>query len=157
MWAVTAYYNPARFKRRLANYKLFYANLRAPLVTVELSFDDHFELTDDDADVLIQISGGAVLWQKERLLNLAVKSVPPDVKNVVWIDCDVVFERQDWMDEAERLLDTFNVVQPFSEVVDLKPDGHLSILRNFVRLGAVWLASSKAMRVLNLMPHRGAA
>src|SRR5262249_17769770 len=123
-----AYYNPARFKRRLANYKLFCANLRARLVTVELSFDGHFELSDDDADVLIQISGGAILWQKERLLNLAIKSVPVDVKNVAWIDCDVVFERLDWMDEAEHQLDTVNIVQPFSEVVDLTADGHLSNL-----------------------------
>ena len=135
MWAVTAYYNPARFKRRLANYKLFSANLRARLVTVELSFDGHFELTDDDADVLIQISGGAVLWQKERLLNLAMKSVPREVKNVAWIDCDVVFERQDWMDEAEHLLDAANIVQPFSEVVDLEPDGHLSNLAELSSTG----------------------
>jgi hypothetical protein len=54
--------------------------------------------------------------------------VPLDVKNVAWIDCDVVFERQDWMDEAERQLETVNIVQPFSEVVDLEPDGHFSNL-----------------------------
>jgi hypothetical protein len=135
MWAVTAYYNPARFKRRLANYRLFRANLCLPLVAVELSFDGHFELTDDDADVLIQISGGAVLWQKERLLNLAVKSVPSEVENVAWIDCDVVFERQDWVNEVESQLEMNNVVQPFSEVVDLKPDGHLSNLTELSSTG----------------------
>jgi hypothetical protein len=42
-------------------------------VTVELSFDGRFELAGSDADILIQLSGGAVLWQKERLLNLALK------------------------------------------------------------------------------------
>jgi hypothetical protein len=31
---------------------------------------------------LIFISGGAVLWQKERLLNLAIKSVPLYVKTL---------------------------------------------------------------------------
>jgi hypothetical protein len=55
---------------------MFRANLGAPLVTVELSFDGRFELTDQDADVLIQLCGGALLWQKERLLNLALKAVP---------------------------------------------------------------------------------
>jgi len=49
---------------------------------VELSFDGRFELTDDDADILVQLSGGAVLWQKERLLNLALNAVPSAVKNV---------------------------------------------------------------------------
>jgi hypothetical protein len=60
MWAITSYYNPVRYKRRLANYKLFRANLDVPLVTVELSFDGRFELTEDDADILIQVSGLAI-------------------------------------------------------------------------------------------------
>ena len=135
MWAMTSYYNPARFKRRLANYKIFRANLGVPLVTVELSFGGHFELTENDADILIQISGGAVLWQKERLLNLAIKSVPSHAKNVAWIDCDVVFDRADWMDEAELQLEKVNIVQPYSEVVDLEPDGHRSNFREHCSTG----------------------
>ena len=69
---------------------------------MELSFDGRFELTDNDADILIQLSGGAVLWQKERLLNIAIQSVPKNGKNIAWLDCDVIFERPDWMDEAEQ-------------------------------------------------------
>jgi hypothetical protein len=51
---------------------MFRANLGAPLVTVELSFYGRFELTDQDADVLIQLSGGACSG-KERLLNPLLK------------------------------------------------------------------------------------
>ena len=51
MWAITSYYNPVGYRRRLANYGLFRANIGVPLVTVELSFDDRFELTDQDADI----------------------------------------------------------------------------------------------------------
>ena len=91
MWAITSYFNPVGFKRRLSNYRVFRANLAVPLVTVELSFDGRFELTDDDADILIQLSGGAVLWQKERLLNIAIQSVPKNAKNIAWLDCDVIF------------------------------------------------------------------
>jgi len=124
MWAICSFYNPARYRRRLANYRIFRQNLAIPLVTVELSFDDHFELTEGDADILIQISGGAVLWQKERLLNLAIKSVPPNVSNIAWIDCDVIFARPDWVEEANAQLDAFSVVQLFSNVVDLNQDNH---------------------------------
>jgi hypothetical protein len=53
---------------------------------------------------LIFISGGAVLWQKERLLNLAIKSVPLYVKNIAWLDCDVIFDRSDWADRANAQL-----------------------------------------------------
>jgi hypothetical protein len=124
MWSITSYYNPVRYKRRLANYRAFRENLAVPLVTVELSFDGRFELTEGDADILIQISGGAVLWQKERLLNVALKSVPSNVSNIAWLDCDVIFERSDWVDAANEQLNKFNVIQLFSDIVDLNRDDH---------------------------------
>ena len=90
---------------------------------MELSFDGQFELTKDDADVLVQLSGGAVLWQKERLLNIAIQSVPSDVKNIAWLDCDILFERNDWVDEAERQLnERYNVIQLFSKAIYLNED-----------------------------------
>src|SRR5271170_1851295 len=124
MWAISSYYNPVRYKRRLTNYRIFREKLPIPLVTVELAFDGNFELKKDDADILIQISGGAVLWQKERLLNLAIKSVPPNVNSIAWVDCDAIFERPDWMDEAKEKLKSSNVVQLFSDQVDLRPEDH---------------------------------
>jgi hypothetical protein len=124
MWSITSYYNPARYKRRLSNYRIFRKNLATPLVTVELSFDGDFELRQGDADILIQISGGAILWQKERLLNLAIKSVPPEVRTIAWIDCDVIFDRSDWVEEARRQLANFNVVQLYSDLIDLGRADH---------------------------------
>jgi hypothetical protein len=67
VWAITSYYNPARFKRRLPNYRIFRANLGVPLVTVELSFDGHFELTEKDADVLVQIFAARSGINAERI------------------------------------------------------------------------------------------
>ena len=124
VWAITSYFNPARVRGRLPNYRIFRANLGVPVVTVELSFDGRFELEQGDADILVQISGGAVLWQKERLLNLALKSVPPAEKHIAWIDCDVIFERPDWMHEAGKQLSECNVVQLLSHQVDLNPEDH---------------------------------
>lgn len=105
---------------------------------VEPSFDDEFELGQNDADRLIQISGGAVLWQKERLLNLAIKAVLSNVKNIAWFDCDTILQRPDWAEEANRQLDKLNVIQLFSDVVDVSPEqyekqpalhnGHTSVM-----------------------------
>src|SRR5262245_1464322 len=101
---------------------MFHANLAVPLVTVELSFDGHFELSGTDADILIQISGGALLWQKERLLNVAVRCVPQNVDAIAWIDCDVLFENEDWFRDAESQLAKVNIVQLLSDIVDLGPE-----------------------------------
>src|SRR5215471_14570554 len=104
MWAMTSYYNPVRYKRRLSNYRIFRENLGVPLITVELSFNGQFELTEEQADILIQISGGAVLWQKERLLNVALQAVPSSCNKVAWLDCDILFDTPNWIEAADGLL-----------------------------------------------------
>lgn len=124
MWSITSYYNPIRYRRRLQNYRIFRQNLASPLLTVELSFDGAFELAKPDADILIQISGGAVLWQKERLLNVAIKAVPADGNYIAWVDCDAIFDRPDWARQAEAQLATHNIVQLYSDLVDLGPATH---------------------------------
>jgi len=83
------------------------------LVTVELAFDGQFELTSGDADQLIQLSGGDIMWQKERLLNIALGAVPDKVEDLAWIDCDLVFESPDWPEAARRALKSDNVIQLF--------------------------------------------
>jgi hypothetical protein len=122
MWAITSYYNPAKYQRRYMNFRNFRKNLPIPLVAVELSFDGTFELDRDDADVLLQIDGGAILWQKERLLNLALDALPAGVDLVAWLDGDIVFGDDRWVEDARDQLRRSAVVQLFSEMVDLPPE-----------------------------------
>ncbi len=119
IWAITAYFNPVGFRSRLANYKTFRDRLTLPLVTVELAHEGPWELSEPDADILIQIRGGDVLWQKERLLSIALDAVPGFCDQVVWIDCDVIFEPPDpWQQVCEKLQENV-LVQPFKEAFDL--------------------------------------
>lgn len=118
-WAITAYFNPANYQRRLSNYRIFRQHLNVPLLTVELGFDGTFQLDPSDADRLIQLPKGSILWQKERLLNIAMKKLPDHVNKVVWLDCDIVFEQADWSNQAIALLDEFPLVQAYSEVIRL--------------------------------------
>src|SRR5262245_3945888 len=76
LWAITAYFNPVGYARRLANYRVFRAHLPIPLLTVELAIGRDAELTAADADVLVQLRTDAVLWHKERLLNIALVRLP---------------------------------------------------------------------------------
>ncbi len=126
LWAVTAYFNPGDSPIHRRNYQRFRRRLKeqgVPLLTVELGFGDRpFDLGPDAADRRVQIRGGDVLWQKERLLNLGVKALPPDCDRVAWLDCDVLFDRKDWAVETHRLLESFVVVQPFLRRVRLPRD-----------------------------------
>ncbi|HEY2827606.1 MAG TPA: hypothetical protein VGJ04_08410, partial [Pirellulales bacterium] len=75
-WAITTHFNPMRWRRRLDNFHVFRKHLKVPLVAVELGYDDRFELQPNDADILVQIPGIDVMWQKERLFNVALSHVP---------------------------------------------------------------------------------
>lgn len=122
LWAVTSYFNPAKYHRRLENYQTFRRHLNIPLVTVELAQDGQMELHNGDADVLVQVTGGDVLWQKERLLNLALTALPADCEAVAWLDCDILFEMPDWGERALKALDGADLVQLFQDRCDLSPE-----------------------------------
>lgn len=122
--AVTCYFNPQGYQRLANNYWKFRENLTGiELVTVELSFNDQFMIPD-----AIQLRGGEqnIMWQKERLLNIGIESLPPDVDQVIWIDADVIFLTPDWLQETRRALDTYPVVQMFHRWHFLDADGNTS-------------------------------
>jgi hypothetical protein len=129
LWAVTCYFNPMRYARRLANYREFRARLGAPLLAVELGYDGRFDLGDGDADAVLRLPGTDVMWQKERLLNVAIAALPPECAKVAWLDCDVVFPRAGWDERAARLLDRVPLAQLFRHARYLGRDGDVARAR----------------------------
>lgn len=123
LWVITSYFNPVGYRRRLLNYRRFRSAMDAPLAAVELSFTGSWELADHDADLLVRVADGDVMWQKERLLNLVVAQLPADCEYVAWIDADVLMQDPDWPEQAVSALASVPLVQLFSEVRDLGQDG----------------------------------
>jgi hypothetical protein len=126
-WGITAFFNPAGYKNKYENYRLFRDNSKSQglnLVAVELAFDDDpFTLKKDmDAEILIQIRGTReknLVWQKERLLNIGLGRLPQDCDKVCWVDCDIIFKNDHWIKETSELLGKYVVVQPFEYVARL--------------------------------------
>jgi hypothetical protein len=116
LWAITSYWNPMRYRRRRMNYQVFRRHLTLPLLAIELAYGPEFELGQGDAEILLQLRARDVLWQKERLLNVALQRLPRACRAVVWIDCDVVFGADDWTQRSMALLERFKLVQPFSRL-----------------------------------------
>lgn len=116
--AITCFFNPAKFKRNLSNYKNFkdyMQQIGCPLYTVELAFgDEPFELDGADPN-LWQIRTKDVMWHKERLLNLLAKRLPSQYTKIVWTDCDLRWpEKPDWFQYTSMLLDRYKIVQPYA-------------------------------------------
>ena len=122
LFAVTCYFNPVRYRSRRVNYDVFRQNLGQPLITVELSYDGEFELKPGDATQLIQVRATDVMFQKERLLNLALDALPAACDEVAWIDCDVLLP-DGWARRASEALRTYRLVHLFERHFNFHQDG----------------------------------
>jgi hypothetical protein len=60
------------------------------------------------------------MWQKERLLNIALGALPRDCRFVAWVDCDLLFQNPLWWREAAEVLNEFGIVQLFEGMVRLQ-------------------------------------
>lgn len=123
-WVITCYFNPARYKTKRRNFDAFMAGMReagANVLVVESAFnDDPFEL--EPGENVLQLRGTGVMWQKERLLNIAAAQLPPSARKIGWFDGDIIFKEPDWLERTSRALDRYMVVQPFSHAVRLHRD-----------------------------------
>ncbi len=121
LWIVMAYFNANGYQTKRQNYERTRERIQQSglnFLTVECAFGDRpFDL--QPGPHLFQIRGRDVMWQKERLLNLAIARLPNDCRKVAWLDADVLFERPDWAVETARLLDRYPVVQLFDRAIRL--------------------------------------
>lgn len=124
LWIISCYYNSNSYKTKPKNFNLFVekieqANLN--YLIVECAFKNQ-EFSLRKSKHIIQIRTQDIMWQKERLLNIAIQNLPSKCKFVAWIDCDVLFENPDWAKETCDKLKYYKVVQPFKEAIRLPKD-----------------------------------
>lgn len=98
----------------------------AKLCVAQLAYDDSpFIVGDHDADIVKSFRASKakhLMWQKERLLNIALKILPESAKYVAWVDADVLFVDDKWIKKTQDMLRRYNIVQLFSEVRYLMSD-----------------------------------
>jgi hypothetical protein len=130
LWVVTSYYNPAGYRRRLQNFRAFRRRINAPLMVVELAKPGRHQLSKDDADLVLSLTGEDRIWQKERLLNIGAAELPRHVRYVAWVDCDTIFSDEGWARSAAARLDANGggLLQLFDTAVHLPADADLGSL-----------------------------
>ena len=123
--------NPVRFETR---YRLFmdflnhmrrtFPRFKTNLMVVELQQGERpFAITPSVGCRFLQLRSREELWFKERMITLGIRQLPIDWKQVCWIDGDIQFNREDWAKETWHQLQTYDVVQMFSQCIDLGPKG----------------------------------
>ena len=88
------------------------------------------------------------VWIKENLINIATKTLPDDWATVAWIDADLEFLNQNWVQDTIHELKSADVVQMWRTAVNLGPRKEAlkidkSFAYMFVGSGTKWTASDK--------------
>lgn len=131
LYVIAVISNPRRFSVRYQLYKEFEQRmLKEPnvkLITVEHAFGERpFEVTDSKNPYHVQLRGGPEyeIWLKEAMINRAFRHLyekHPNWKYAAWIDADIEFTRDTWVQETIEALQHHRVVQPWSHAIDLGP------------------------------------
>lgn len=92
------------------------------IVPIEISTNNSFDL---NMQGLFALKSDQLLWQKERVINYLAEKMPDSIKYIAFIDGDVLFSDDNWVQEAKNKLDQKEnlFIQPFSDVYYL-PKNH---------------------------------
>ena len=101
---ITVVFNPIKYKSRYELYHKFDEHMSrsgVTLLTIECIFESpealglplqKFEITREKDPRHLQVKAPSVLWLKENLINIAVKSLPDYIEYVAWLDADIEFQ-----------------------------------------------------------------
>lgn len=129
LYVITTVFNPHRYRSRWKLYKEFekyvLASDEAHLVTIECTFGEREKVLLESIShkhTVVHVQTTHELWLKENCINRAIQALPENWKYMAWIDADIKFARPDWVGETLHKLQHYDVVQMFSEAIDLGPN-----------------------------------
>jgi hypothetical protein len=139
---VTMVSNVIRFRSRYALYRKFVQEMEragVTLITVEVALGDRpYQITESTNPHHLQLRVWTEYWHKEPAINLGFAHairLYPDAEYLAWIDADVSFinqsyenkahedEQANWATETIHALQHYQVIQLFSEAIDMSPKG----------------------------------
>ena len=119
----TARSNPLHWRAPQQNYLKFVEGMKRAGVTltvIECAYGEE-DYACEIAEVRhIALRAKTRVWNKENLLNLGIHRTP-EAKYLAWIDSDVIFRRHDWPLATLHALQHYDVIQPWSDALDLGP------------------------------------
>ncbi len=111
---ICAYFNFTDNPVYKQNYIKFRKNLNHPITTVEVALKHQKFFIDDSIKILANSNN--LMWQKERMLNIAISTLPDNCDKICWLDTDIIFQNKNWLSDTEKLLDNYKIVQVFDTV-----------------------------------------
>ena len=117
-----AFYNPARFHRSLKNLLYLMSVFKQygiPCFVVECVFGSQ---RSQVPEATLVVRSNTYLFYKEQLLNRLEPLVPAKYTKLVMLDGDILFDTPDWLDQVSEALNSYDIIQPFSQACWLNPE-----------------------------------
>ena len=116
---VCCYFNPCNYQSRFLNFILFLESVKkykVNLVVVEAYSSNSKYRINKLHDNIISIRTEEVYWMKENLLNIGIEFLLDyKIKNIGWLDCDILINDSNFLEKTITSLKTHKVVHMFSE------------------------------------------
>lgn len=158
LYAIVPYFNYFNNKHRQINLLNFINKykdaLNLKIILVEGITQQELKLNHDINHVKYFVN--QKIWIKENLINLALqKHLPSDWNYACWLDGDIEFLSNDWVNLTIKALDQFDIIQMFESVIldkgwkDKKLYGHAysiknsSFNNNFNHTGFAWAINNR--------------
>jgi hypothetical protein len=158
---ITTFFNPCNYSNIKTNYTNFSRQIEqcADLFPIELYLDDKPFIQHPN---VIHIRGydNNALWQKEALLNIALEKLPYKYTDVAWIDCDILFQNNSWVQETQDILEKYKICQLFSSGQRLKETNQeqffVSLVKNYPHgvSGFAWAARREIIEQIKFLDNQ---
>jgi glycosyltransferase involved in cell wall biosynthesis len=123
----TFYYNPENDLVRKENFLKFldqFEGYEEKLLIGMVDYDDYeLPILEKFEKCIFTIKGDKnnPIWYKEILLNKMVDSI--DVDYVIWMDCDLIYESLDWLENIDSIVRGKDFVQLYDKIDYLDENG----------------------------------
>jgi len=129
LYIIVPYFNFINSEKNRNQIDTFLANTckypNTRMVLAEGTFDGIDELPDFSDKVFSHLKYKYTnkIWVKENLINLAISTLPNDWEYVSWIDKDIEFLDENWVEKTISCLKEKDIVQPWSKCTFLDANG----------------------------------
>lgn len=151
LYVILPFFNYCFFQRRTELFEKFVQHISCKknirIVIVEgIEHGEkgqlHKNTTNDSILYHISVETKHRIWLKENLINIGIQHLPKDWKYVAWIDADLGFLNNYWVEDTIQALNEYDIVQLFHTCANLGPEGE--IMKVDKSFGYMYLKSGKA-------------
>lgn len=106
-------FNPLCSKRIIMNYwytRKIYETEKRPVFTLELVYGERCPEIPD----ALHVKAESLMFHKENLYRIFEKSIDKKYTKLAFLDSDILFSSPYWYEKTSKLLNDYDVVQPFS-------------------------------------------